>query len=144
MRRRVATTCLAILLGSFVIGACGADDAGLSEQASTQLSQQVAALRSAASAGDGEGARAQVADLTDTVNRLVGEGQLSEGRAEEILAAAAGVDQDLALVTATTSLPTTSPPAPLPPPPPPSPDDQGEDHGKDDDDPGKGKGRDAD
>ena len=106
-RRRAAmamTTALLLVLGFL---ACGGEEKGLSDQAAADLQAGVARVRAKAGAGDRAGAAGELAAVRAAVDRYRGQGQISEGRAADVLAAAGEVEARLALV-----VPPAPPPAP--------------------------------
>jgi hypothetical protein len=99
---------VALLAGG--LAGCGGSSS-LPPAAATQLQPRVAAIRAAASAGDPIGARAAAGELQRMVTALRASGDLSAKQATAILAAAAQVDTQLALLTppvAETSTSTTT------------------------------------
>jgi hypothetical protein len=124
--RRVA----ALVMAGVLMAGCGRSPE-LPDPLATELRHRVTAIRAAAGTGDRAGAEAALAELRRRVVELDQVGEVSHGKAGEILAAAAAVESQLAAL-----------PAPAPPPSPPTtapPQQQyeyKEDKGKDD----KGKG----
>ena len=134
MSRRWAALSLAAVLA---LAACGAGGGDLSQAAAARLGPQVAAIRSAATAGDRAGAEAAVAQLRATIAQMEQAGEIPGERAKDMLAAAAAVEAQLGLLPAPTTTTTTAPP----PAPPPEPERGGDGDGddKDDEEPDKGK-----
>lgn len=97
--------------------ACGGDAPPVSDAAAIELAERVEQVRTDATAGDADAARAGLADVRATVDRLRARGELTEQAATRILAASADVEDGLALITTTTSPPTTTAPTTPPPPP---------------------------
>jgi hypothetical protein len=118
---------------ALVLGACGDSGNDLSQDASRKLVPLVGSVRQAAQSFDPDGAARALADLRRQVDRLRAKGEISEGRTNEILAAAARVEARLALApTTTTTTTTTSPPVTQP-----TAEDRGNNRGQDN---GKGGG----
>ncbi len=114
--RRLATMAvtagmaLALLFATTLL-ACGSKDRGLSDQAAADLQAGVARVRAAAVGGDRAGASGQLAALRGAVDRHRSQGQISAGRAADVLAAAGEVEARLALLAApppTTATPNTT------------------------------------
>ena len=119
------------LLGS--VGGCSEGRSSMPESASIELSDQIQEVREAATAGDVDTARAELAEIHTTVESLLSGGEISADDATRIAAAADDVSQHLALLT-TTTMP---PPATAPPPTAPSPrasDPEDKESGEDEDD----------
>jgi hypothetical protein len=89
--------------------ACGGEEKGLSDQAVSDLQARVARVRAAAGAGDRAGAGREVAAVRGAVDRYRGQGQISAGRAADVLAAAGEVEARLALLAAPTPTPAPTP-----------------------------------
>lgn len=87
---------VAALVAAVALVGCGSPD--LSPEASRALSHEVAAAREAAEAGQPEVAASRLDRLREQVQRLREAGELSDERAEEVLAAAEQVDEALALL----------------------------------------------
>ena len=105
MRAHIRIAC--VLAPVVVLGGCGSS--GLSAQAHDGLAPLVAQVRAAAEASDVSGAQQAIAALVSAVGSDEKSGEISHGRAKQILAAAFQVDGDLPLVsTTTTSTSTTS------------------------------------
>jgi len=123
-RATVALGIVAILASS-----CGGSE--LSTRLATSLENRVASIRGYAESGRPGLARSAVRNLVELVTAQVEAGRIDEGRATEILAAAAAVAEQLALLprTAPTESPTPSP----------SPVDDGDEGGH-----GDGHGKDKD
>lgn len=136
MRRVLAV--LAVAATSVM--ACGGDAPPVSEAAAIELAERVEQVRAGATAGDADAARAGLADVRATVDRLRARGELTEQAATLILAASADVEDGLALITTTTA-PTTTTTAP-PPPPTTARDDEDDDEDEKEDDEDKGRGGD--
>lgn len=101
---------MALLVGG--LAGCGGSGS-LPRSAATLLQPRVAAIRVAASAGDPAGARAAAAEVRRMVAALQATGDLSAKQATAILAAAAQVETQLALLapppeTATSTITTTT------------------------------------
>jgi hypothetical protein len=114
--RALARLASVVVLGVAVAG-CGS---GLSEHAAIELEARVDAVRAAAEARSRDGAAAAVTELQATVAALLESGEIDADKANEILAAADGVQNALVLIPTTTV---------------PEDDDHGNGEGK-----GKGKG----
>lgn len=99
---------LAVAAASMV--ACGGEAPPVSEAAAIELAERVGQVRTDATAGDADAARAGLADVRAAVEELRDRGELAERAGARILAAAADVEQSLALITTTTSPPTTTAP----------------------------------
>jgi len=123
-RATIALGIVAILASS-----CGGSE--LSTRLATSLENRVASIRGYAESGRPGLARSAVRNLVELVTAQVEAGRIDEGRATEILAAAAAVAEQLALLprTAPTESPTPSP----------SPVDDGDEGGH-----GDGHGKDKD
>ena len=123
-RATIALGIVAILASS-----CGGSE--LSTRLATSLENRVASIRGYAESGQPGLARSAVRNLVELVTAQVEAGRIDEGRATEILAAAAAVAEQLALLprTAPTESPTPSP----------SPVDDGDEGGH-----GDGHGKDKD
>jgi hypothetical protein len=100
-----------VLLGLASVG-CGGDD-GLSPAATAQLQPQVAAIRTAAAAGDRAGAMAAMAQLRQLVAELRATDEITAEQASRVGDAAGAVEAQLALLappppdpTSTTTAPT--------------------------------------
>jgi hypothetical protein len=123
MRRTLAVATLTTALALGALSGCGGggeDD--ISTGARDQLAPLVSQVRSAAEGSDPYGAALALADVRKAVKQLRADGAVGDLRAEAILAAAAGVERQIALVPTTTTTTTTT--LALPPPP------QNEDAGK--------------
>lgn len=81
---------------------CGGGQAAITTGASTQLSQTVQAVRTAAASGNRAEAMAQVAQLQAAVAALLAQHQISAQRAADILSAASAVSVELAKLPAPT------------------------------------------
>jgi hypothetical protein len=127
VRRGVAATALGAVL--VVAAGCGGGGAPLTSGAARDLSARVAAVRQAAVAHDADAAHRGLTTLRLRVAALRRGDEISGERAAAVLAAAAGVDADLDLVT-TTTVTTTTTTAPVRPVKPTKPEN-----------PGKGKGQ---
>ena len=102
---------------------CGSDGPGLSDAASQSLDAQVQLVRSAAQAGDHQGAADALDALRGSVSELLDAGEINELRADAVLEAADRVEAELdALPTTTTTTTTTAPPA--------APPEDGHDNGR--------------
>lgn len=105
--------CAAVLLGLCV--GCGDGGTVPSAEVGQRLQQQVAEIRSLATAHQPEAVTAKLGELEATVAELERTGEISAGAAQEVLAAAGGVQAQLHLITTTTTTTTTvvtTPPAP--------------------------------
>jgi len=92
--RSIATVAL-LLLG---LAGCGGSD-GLSRPAAARLQPQVAAIRAAAAGGDRAGAMAATAQLRQIVAQLRTTDEITAKQASDVLAAAAQVEAQLALLS---------------------------------------------
>ena len=106
--QRAAMAMAPVLLLVFGFLACGGEEKGLSDQAAADLQAGVARVRAKAGAGDRAGAGGELAGVRAAVDRYRGQGQISAGRAADVLAAAGEVETRLALV-----VPPTPAPAPV-------------------------------
>ncbi|MDP8976777.1 MAG: hypothetical protein M3N28_10530, partial [Actinomycetota bacterium] len=88
--------------------ACGRDDQGLSDQAAADLRAGVARVRAAAESGDSGRAGGELAALRRAVTRYREQGQISSGRAAEVLSAAGEVEAHLALLAPAAAPPATT------------------------------------
>jgi len=89
--------------------ACGARTPAISQTASTSLLAEVARIEAAAANHDQAGAHAQLVTLRNQVLSYEASGQISRGRATQILQTADLIDADLTLIpTTTTSTSTTT------------------------------------
>jgi hypothetical protein len=115
MRRTLAVAALTSVFALGALGGCGGGGNDISATARDRLAPLVAHVRSAAEGSDPYGAALALADVRTAVKQLRTEGAIGDLRAQEILAAAAGVESHIALVpTTTTTTPTTTVPPPLP------------------------------
>lgn len=137
---RCVLAVLAVAATSVV--ACGGDVPPVSDAAAIELAERVEQVRTDATAGDADAARAGLADVRATVDRLRARGELTEQAATRILAASADVEDGLALITTTTSPPTTTASTTTSTSAPPAPTTTSDRDDDDDDDKGKGRGGD--
>ena len=112
--------------------ACGTSSPAMSSEAERQLQTQVQAVRSAAENRDRTHADLALGELRTSVATLRRDGKLTAAKANDILAAAADVETQLAAIPATTTSTTTALTAPAPPPPPQDHEGKGKGHGKGD------------
>jgi len=91
----------ALALGAVLLAGCGGPD--MTNSASADLQSRVAAVRAAVVDGDSSGAQTALNNLHLVVMNLVGRGELSEGKASDILAAAENVQDQLDLMPTTTT-----------------------------------------
>ena len=110
------------------LAACGGGSPPVSDDAASELHAQVSAVRAAVGGHDAAQAARALDTLRASVARLRRAGDVSGDRAEEILAAATAVQDQLVSITTTTTTTTTTVPPTLP-----------HDEGKGN---GKGKGND--
>lgn len=94
MIRRFAIPLLLVLM------ACGQEAGGIGGRAAAALEPQVQQVRTAATNGDRAGVAAKLAELRQTVADLRQSGELDDEGAARVLAAAAGVEAQLAPGTA--------------------------------------------
>jgi hypothetical protein len=94
------------------LAACGGGSPSVSDRAASELGARVTAVRAAAGAHDAEQATRALAALRTSVAQLRRAGDVSPGRAAEILAAATAVQDQLVSITTTTTTTTTTVPAP--------------------------------
>ena len=87
--RRLGTILLLVLM------ACGQEADGIGRSAADALEPQVQQVRAAATNGDRAEAAAKLAELRQTVSDLRQRGELTEGGAAKVLAAAAAVEAQL-------------------------------------------------
>jgi hypothetical protein len=120
-----------LLCAVALFAACGSDEPDLSEEASRGLQFQVQAIRDAAESFNPAGVEQALAELRASIAQLEEQDKIDEGRAAEILAAAADVEALVDEVPTTTTTTTTLPPPPV--------EDEDDDEGKGN---GKGKGGD--
>ena len=125
MRARLG---VAAILAAVALAGCGSP--GITPAASATLTQQVAAVQSAAAGQNWSSASTLLTQLRTRVTQLQAQGDISAAKAAAILASA---DQVAALI------PTAAPPSASPPPPSPSPATPPGGHGK-----GKGNGDNGD
>jgi hypothetical protein len=123
MIRRVALLMCAIAL----LAACGSDEPAIDEDASKGLQFQVQAIRDAAESFNPAGVEQGLADLRQSIAQLKEQDKIDDGRAAEILGAAADVEALVDEVPTTTTTTTTLP----------APEDD-DDKGKGEDKGGKG------
>jgi len=91
---------------SLVLAACGGGSKDLvSDEATNVLNAHVAEIRIAAAAADAPRIRAEVAELRGVVGQLQNQGKLGDEGAAVILAEAARVEEQAALVTPPTTAP---------------------------------------
>ncbi len=107
-RRASAPSVLALVLAATLLS-CGSKERGLSDQAAAELQAGAAKVRSAAAAGDRTGATGALAALRGAVDRYRGQGQISAGRAAEVLAAAGEVEARLTLLAPPPTVPAPAP-----------------------------------
>jgi hypothetical protein len=109
MRRVVlATALLAIGLAAVALAACGSSSPGITEGASAQLELRVQAVRNAAEARDRALAETRLAELRRSVADFRARDEISKGRHDKVLAAAASVETQLQGIPATTTTTTTT------------------------------------
>lgn len=140
MRVRAAV----LVVMAIALSACGNDDdiTAVGDVAAIELAGRVEQVRSAAEAGEVGTARDRLAEVSAAAQDLRDRGELTADEEARILAAAAEVEQRLALIptttttTATTSSQTTTTPTTTNTTPP------RDDEDRDGDDGGRGKGRD--
>jgi hypothetical protein len=128
MRRTLVAATLTTALALGVLGGCGGGGDDISTSARDRLAPLVSQVRSAAEGSDPYGTALALADVRSAVKQLRAEGAIGDLRAQEILAATAGVERQIALVPTTTT--TALPPTTLALPPPPENDDRGKGGGK--------------
>jgi hypothetical protein len=109
-RWRVAAVALAVAC----LAACGGGSPSMSDGAASELHARVTAVRAAAGAHDAERAARALDALRTSVARLRRAGDVSPGRAAEILSAATAVQDQLVSITTTTTTTTTVPPPTAP------------------------------
>jgi hypothetical protein len=113
VRRRARLRLASPAIAALVLTACGGGLAPMSDHAAARVHDEVAAVRFAVQARDADGASRALATLRTSVERLRRSGDLTSEKADEILAAATGVQAQLvAITTTTTTTTTTLPPAP--------------------------------
>lgn len=100
--KRACIICVAIVS---MLAGCGHGKPAISNDASKALQAKVAQVRASASAHDAPAVANELAALRAQVAELRKGDQLSAGGAQKILDAAAAVDQNLFLITTTTSPP---------------------------------------
>lgn len=118
MRHTPTAALVAVLLcAGLALASCGSSPPAITPSASAQLSNQLAAIRSAAASQDPAQARALLAQFEGTVSTLEGQGQISSSRAAAILTSAATVGAQLppAPSPSPAASPTPSPAAPVQP-----------------------------
>lgn len=96
LRLRSAGALLAA--STLLVAGCGGDGVDLSAAAATALDGQVVQIRRAVTGGDRAAAQAEVAELRGIADRLHRQGEIGDGRAERIRAAAADVESQLSLL----------------------------------------------
>jgi hypothetical protein len=103
----------AIVAAAMLVGliSCGGDT-GIGQNASARLTPHVMALRAAAASGERAAATEQLAALRRGVAELLQAKQLSEGEADEVLAATAAVEAQLTSLTPPSSVSTPQTQAP--------------------------------
>ena len=92
---------VALALGAVLLAGCGGTD--MTRSAATDLQSRVAAVSAAVVDGDQTGAQTALNNLHLVVTNLVARGEISEDKAESILAAAEDVQNQLALMPTTTT-----------------------------------------
>jgi len=98
-----------------VAGGCGSGSPAISASAAAELSQQVRAIRAAATAGNRSEAGSQLDRLRAEVATLKAAHQITSDRATQILSAASQVGELLPMLPATTTPPiVTEPPTTRP------------------------------
>jgi hypothetical protein len=106
MRCRAALPAVLIALA---LGACGGNDGGeITDGARASLTPLVANVRNSAESFDPDGAAHALTTVRQEVERLRASGDIGEGRAQEILAAAVQVERRLELAPTTTTTTTTT------------------------------------
>jgi hypothetical protein len=108
--RRLAAAAVAVCC---CLAACGGGSPSVSDRAASELGARVTAVRAAAGAHDAEQAARALDALRTSVAQLRRAGEVSPGRAAEILAAATAVQDQLVSITTTTTT-TTVPPTTTP------------------------------
>ena len=112
MRKAIAIAAIGLM------AACGTEEPRLSADVSTELSQYVADVRSAAEAGDQRRAEGALTRLRERLLKMLAAGEIGEDPAAEISTAAERVFDELAAIPAATTAPpttTTAPPPTTPP-----------------------------
>jgi hypothetical protein len=96
----------AVVFGCLALAACGGV-AGMNDSAAADLSARVASVRAAVSNGDHDAAEEALSDLHLAVVNLTTRGEITEGKASDILQAAERVSAALSLLSPepTTTLP---------------------------------------
>ena len=92
-----------------VVAACGSRSPTISATATSELAQQVQAVRAAAVTGDRAEVETQLARLRAEVATLRTQHQITNDRAGQILSAASAVDTELATLVTTTTAPAATP-----------------------------------
>lgn len=100
---------LGVVLLFVTLAACGQGPRAMSNDTSKALQAEVAHIRTSASAHDTTALAAELAALRAHVAQLREVGQLSETAAQAILDAATRVDQNVAVITTTTTVKTVAP-----------------------------------
>ena len=114
MRRGIAGMVAAVVVTSVALTACSGGDDSISDAARNELAPLTQRVRSSLDAFDPAGAAAATAAVRQTVERLRGQGEIGDERADAILSAVAGVEHRLDLAPTTTTTTTTLPPPPTP------------------------------
>jgi hypothetical protein len=109
----VITRAIVAALAIIVVGSCGGQDRALDPRGAQLLQAEVGVARDAVARGDIFRAAAMLQAIDDTVSGLRTEGQISDRRAAEVLAALGDVQDGLRswLSTSTTPPPATAAPA---------------------------------
>lgn len=95
---RVRSAGALLAASTLLVAGCGGDGVDLSTAAATALDGQVVQIRRAVAGGDRVAAQAEVAELRGLADRLHRQGEIGDGRAERIKAAAADVESQLSLL----------------------------------------------
>ena len=88
-----------------VFSACGGADPGINDAAARSLEPRIAQVRAAAEARQPDVVRARLAELRSEVEALRRQGRLTEAGAARIVGAVGGVEDNLMLITSTTTAP---------------------------------------
>jgi hypothetical protein len=110
MRRATAAGFCLLIAGGFFVSGCGGDDRTLDPRGAQLLQAEVGIARDALARGDIFRAAAMLQAVEDTVSGLRTEGQISDRRAAEVLAALGEVQDSVRswLATSTTVAPPTT------------------------------------
>jgi hypothetical protein len=110
LRRTIAVVTMLGVIGAVLVG-CSNGPEGSDPQAQRDLRDRVAAIRTAAEAGDRETTKRRLQRLVDAVESWRMQGSIDDAYASSILTAAAAVEAEIGLLPSpAASSPSTAPP----------------------------------